>query len=206
MIILVNFKTNLSSQKALSLAKSLEKVSKNLIVGVQTAYIKDVSKKIKLKVFAQHVDPFKPGRYTGFVLPEAVKREGAKGAFLNHSEHPISFKSLKETVKRCKQIKLKTAVFAKNLKEAQKIKKLRPDFLIIEPPELVGGKKSISQAKPNLISQIKNKLKYPFLVGAGIHTREDVKIAMKLGAKGFAISSAITKSKTPGKKLRELIK
>ena len=34
---------------------------------------------------------------------------------------------------------------------------------------------------------------------------EDVKIAMKLGASGIAVSSAITKAKNPAKKLRELI-
>jgi triosephosphate isomerase len=45
-----------------------------------------------------------------------------------------------------------------------------------------------------------------FLVGAGIHTGEDVKTALKLGASGFAISSAIVNAKNPGKKLKELLK
>ena len=54
-------------------------------------------------------------------------------------------------------------------------------------------------------SKISKKLKMKFLVGAGIHTKEDVKVAMKLGAAGIAISSAITKAKNPGKKLKELI-
>jgi len=45
-----------------------------------------------------------------------------------------------------------------------------------------------------------------FLVGAGIHNKEDVKTAMKSGASGFAISSAICKAKNPKKKLKELLK
>ena len=103
-------------------------------------------------------------------------------------------------------MKLKVAIFAKDLKQANDIKKLKPDYLIIEPPELVAGKVSISKAKPKLIEEIKKKLKYDFLVGAGIKTNEDIKVAMKFGAKGIAISSAITKAKNPAKKLKELLK
>ena len=55
-----------------------------------------------------------------------------------------------------------------------------------------------------MIQEIAKKLKVKFLIGAGIHTRKDVKTAMKLGAGGIAISSAITKAKNPGKKLKEL--
>ena len=39
-----------------------------------------------------------------------------------------------------------------------------------------------------------------------IKTNEDVNIAMKLGAGGFAISSAITKAKNPGLVLKKLKK
>jgi len=47
---------------------------------------------------------------------------------------------------------------------------------MIEPPELVAGKISVSKAQPKLIEQIGKKLRYPFLVGAGIKNAEDVKI------------------------------
>ena len=114
--------------------------------------------------------------------------------------------TLKKTIERCRKVKLKILVFASNLKEAEKIQKLKPDYLVIEPPELVGGKKSVSKEKPELISKIKSKIKMKFLVGAGVHTHEDVIIACKLGAAGIAVSSAITKAKNPEKKLRELIK
>ena len=70
---------------------------------------------------------------------------------------------------------------------------------------MVAGKVSISKSKPKLIEEIGKKLKYDFVVGAGIKTSDDLKIAMKLGANGIAISSAITKAKNPAKKLRELI-
>ena len=204
-IIVVNFKTYKQGKNAIKLAKAIEKVGKNIIIGVQANDIYEITKLTKLKVFAQHVDYFPKGRNTGYVIPEAVKKDRAVGTFLNHSEHKLSYGILKKTIKRCRKVKLKTMVFASSIKEALKIEKLRPDFLIYEPPELVAGKISVSESKPEVIKKIKRKLKMKFLVGAGIHTKEDVKIAVKLGAVGIAVSSAITNAKNPEKKLKELI-
>jgi len=205
-VVIVNLKTYKQGDSAIKLAKQLERVSKNIIVGVQATDIYETTKATKLKVYSQHVDYFKPGRNTGFILPESVKKDKAVGTFLNHSEHRLKSRIIKKTIKRCREVGLKTAVFAASLREAKKIKKMKPDYLIVEPPELVAGDISVSKAKPELIEKIARKLKYPFLVGAGIKTKEDVKIAMKLGASGIAVSSAITKARNPEKKLRELIK
>lgn len=204
-LVVINFKTYKQGARAIKLAKIIEKVDKNIILGVQASDIYEITKSTKLRVYAQHVDYFKPGRHTGFIIPEGIKKDKAVGTFLNHSEHKLSFLVLKKTIKRCKEAKLKTMVFASTLREAKKIEKLKPDYLIFEPPELVGGKISVSKAKPGLIKNISKNLKMKFLVGAGIHSREDVKKSLELGASGIAISSAITKSKNPRVKLRELI-
>ena len=203
---IINLKTYQQGKSAVKLAKEIEKVDKNIIIGVQASDVYESVKAVKLPVYAQHVDYFKPGRHTGYILPEAVKKDGAKGTFLNHSEHRLKIRVIKKTVKRCRQVGLKTAIFAASLKEAKKIKKLKPDYLIIEPPELVAGKISVSKAKPELIEKIAKKLKYKFLVGAGIKTNEDVKVAMKLGANGIAVSSGVVKARNPGKVLKSLIR
>ncbi len=204
MITVINFKTYKTGKDALKLAKTIEKFNKNIIIGVQPSHLNEIATKTKLKVYSQHVDQFKPERHTGYIIPETIKKDGAKGTFLNHSEHKIPFRILKKTIKVCKETKLKTIVFASNLKEAKRIQKLKPDLLIIEPPELVATKTSVSKEKPELIRNISKKLKTKFLVGAGIHTKEDVKIALKLGASGVALSSAITRSKNPKKVLKDL--
>ena len=152
-VFIINFKTYKHGQGVLELARIAEKVDKKIIVGVPATEIREVSRKTNLRVYAEHVDPFEPGRNTGFVLPEAVKAAGAEGTFLNHSEHPVEFRVLKKTIERCKSIKLKVAVFAPNIAEAKKIEKLNPDFLIMEPPELVAGAISVSSAKPELIKK-----------------------------------------------------
>lgn len=203
--ILINFKTYNYGKKTISLAKEIEKVSKDIIIAVQPTDIKDISSKTKLKIYAQHVDFAKPEKATGFITPESVKSVGASGVLLNHSEHPLDFKNLKETIKRCKKIRLKTAVFVSNLREAKKIEKLKPNFLIYEPPELVGGKVSVSSSKSEIIERIAKSTKTRFLVGAGIKTKEDIDKAIRLGASGVAFASVITTARNPKKVLKKLI-
>lgn len=204
-LIVINLKTYQQGKRAIDIAKRVERVDKNIILGVQASDIYEITKKTKLRIYAQHVDYFIPGRNTGYILPEAVKKDGAVGTFLNHSEHKLNYDILKRTISRCKRIGLKTLVFASTLKEADKIQKLKPNYLVVELPELVGGKKSISKTKPKLIEKMKKRIKMKFLVGAGINTKEDIEIAIKLGASGIAISSVITKAKNPERKLRELL-
>jgi triosephosphate isomerase len=204
-VIIINLKTYNQGIKATALAKKIGEVDSKIIIGVQPTNIFQISKSIKNPIYAEHVDFQTPGRNTGYILPEAVKNAGASGVFLNHSEHRLDLSTIKKTTKRCKALKLRVAIFAKDLVQAKQLKKLKPDYLIIEPPELVAGKISVSKAKPKLIEEIGKKLKYPFIVGAGIKNSEDLKIAVKLGSKGIAISSAITTAKNPKKVLKELI-
>lgn len=205
-IIVINFKTYKQGKSAIDLAKLIGKVDKQIIIGVQASDIYEISRVIKNPIYAQHVDSEEKGKATGFILPEAVKKDRAVGSFLNHSEHKLSFKVLKKTMERCKQVGLKTMVFANSLRGALKIEKLKPDYLIYEPPELVGGKVSVSEAKPRTIEKIAKKLKMKFLVGAGVHNREDVRTALKLGASGIAVSSAIANAKNPEKELKNFLK
>jgi triosephosphate isomerase len=204
-VIIINFKTYLQGKKVLDLAKKIERVNKKIIVGVQASDVYEVAKKTKLEVYCEHVDYFEVGRNTGFVLPEAVKKDGGNGVFLNHSEHKLRFDVLKKTVNRCRDVKLKVAVFVGSVSEGLKVEKLKPDYIIYEPASLVGGNVSVSKSKPEMIRRVVEKIKLPVLVGAGIKNREDVEIAMKLGAKGFAVSSGIVKSRNPEKVLRSLI-
>lgn len=203
-ITIVNLKTYLNGNKSVYLAKQIEKVDKKIIIGAQPTEIYRISQSVKNPIYCEHADFQEPGRNTGYILPEAVKAAGATGVFLNHSEHRLKLEDIRVTTKRCKSIGLKVAIFAKDLNQALELKKLKPDYLMIEPPELVAGKISVSKAKPELIKNISKKLKYSFIVGAGIKTSEDVKIALELGASGIAVSSAVTKAKNPTKIVKEL--
>jgi triosephosphate isomerase len=214
-IIIVNFKTYSTStgQNALRLAKICEKVSfetgTDIRIAVSALDIYHLSEIVSIPVYAEHVDPFSPGKNTGSILPENIKTVGATGTLLNHSEHRIPFPLLKEGVERSKKIGLCVVVCAENILEAVQIASLRPDFIAIEPPELIGGDISVSNAKPELISEsvreVKEKNNIKLLVGAGIKNKTDVIKALELGADGILIASAITLAENPEQALKDLI-
>ena len=186
-MLIINFKTYKHGESVIKLAKLIKKINKNIIIALQPTDIYRVKKETNLQIYSQHVDHFEPGRNTGFILPEAIKSAGASGTFLNHSEHKLPFNILKKTIKRCKKLNLKTIVFAKDLEEAKKISKLKPNFIALEPPELIAGKISVSQANPDLIKKSVQEIKTNVLVGAGVNNKKDVQIAKKLGAKGILV-------------------
>jgi triosephosphate isomerase len=201
----INFKTYVEGKSAVELAKKIEKFDKNIIVGIAPTDIYRVVVRRNLRFLRNMlILSRRVGRRDLFCL-EAVKANGAKGVFLNHSEHKISFNELTEAVKRCKKLGLEVLIFASSLAEAKKVKGLKPDYLAYEPPELVGGNISVSTAKPEMIKKISKELGKSFLVGAGVKNKNDVDIAMELGASGIAVASAITTAKDVGKALREML-
>ena len=204
-MLIVNFKTYKQGEEVVKLAKIVEKISRKIIIVLQATDIYGVRQETGLEIFSQHVDYFEVGRNTGYILPETVKEAGASGTFLNHSEHKLSFNILEKTLKRCKKLGLKTLVFVKSLQEAKKVSKLKPAYIVFEPPELIAGKISVSEAKPDLVKKIVKNVKGNILIGAGIKNRRDVEIAKKLGAKGVVVSFIVTTSKNPEKILKELL-
>ncbi|MDO8627240.1 MAG: triose-phosphate isomerase, partial [Candidatus Diapherotrites archaeon] len=95
--------------------------------------------------------------------------------------------------------------------EAKKYAKLNPDYIAIEPPELIGSGKAVSKEKPELITKsadavnsAKNKTK--LLCGAGIVSGQDVAKALELGSKGILVASGIIKAKNWTKVIEEFSK
>lgn len=213
-MLFVNFKTyeEATGDNAVKLAKLCEKVSKEtgveIIVIPQLADIYRVAKAVKLKVYAQHVDSIDYGSNTGHILVDSVKKAGADGTLLNHSEHRLQINKIKETVELCKHKCFEVLVCAKDPAEVEQMVRMEPTYVAFEPPELIGGDISVSTAKPDLITESLNKCQLrelPLIVGAGVKTSEDVMISKTLGAKGVLVASGIVKSKNPEAAIRELI-
>ncbi|MBS3128404.1 triosephosphate isomerase [Candidatus Woesearchaeota archaeon] len=212
-MILVNFKTTKegTGENAVKLAKICEKIQKEtkieIVPVVQAADCYRVSKAVHTKIFVQHIDPVEYGANTGNILPEAVKQNGAVGTLINHAEKQIDLNVIKKTIERAKELNLITVVCIAKPSLAKKVAQMSPDYLAIEPPELIGGNISVATAKPELIVQcVENADGTPVLCGAGIKTIEDVKKALEYGARGILIASGITKADNPEAKLRELAK
>ncbi|MBI5391972.1 triose-phosphate isomerase [Candidatus Woesearchaeota archaeon] len=206
-LLLINFKayTEATGAKAVKLAKICETIARKktqvkIILAVQTADLHRVSNAVSLDVYSQHLDPIPPGAFTGMISAYSAREAGAKGVILNHSEHQLSQEHLERACYEAKRYGLRTVVCTGTLKNAHELAALSPDFLAIEPPELIGGTLSVSEAHPDLISKavdILQRKHVGVLVGAGIHSGPDVRKAIELGAQGVLVSSHIVKAANP---------
>ncbi len=160
----------------------------------------------KVSVYSQHVDDYNYGAHTGYVVPNAVKKAGAKGTLINHSEHRLNLKKIEEEVKIAKKLGLEVCVCARDAAKAKMIAQFKPDFIAVEPKELIGGDISISTAKPQLISKSVEAVgKVPLLVGAGVKNSVDVRKAVELGAKGILVASGVVKASNVKKAIVDLL-
>jgi len=196
---------------AVKLAKVCERVARKertaIAIAVQHADISRVASAVKIPVLAQHVDAIEYGAHTGWVLPESVQSAGAVGSLINHSELGVPPEMIKKIVQRLRSLGMISVVCAANPVEEEHLAKFKPDMVAIEPPELIGGKVSVSQAKPEVISESVRRVKgVPVLCGAGVHTQEDVRKAVELGAQGILVASGVVNAKDPEKVLTELMR
>lgn len=212
-VIVVNFKTYKEStgKNAIRLAKECASTSKNIILCVDALSLQEVSKAVKVPIFAQHVDGVTFGGHTGNLIPEMIIAAGGKGSLINHSEDRYSNKELEAAIKRCKEAKILSLVCVQTPSEAKRVAKLQPDAIAIEPPKLIGGDISVTTANPKIITKTieavkKVNPKIPVLCGAGVKTDVDVRIALELGATGVLLASGITKAKHPKEVLKRLAK
>jgi triosephosphate isomerase len=207
-LLIINFKVYSNSiENPINIANIVKKVSEETGIEIAIApshlTLKEVAKIIP--TFAQSIDPFDPGQHTGSVVAEEVKKAGAIGAIINHSEKRLNTKDVEACVKMCKKNGLLSIVCVENPEEAKFYSSFNPDFIAIEPPELI-GKYSVTQVNPKIVEDAVNSTHVKVLCGAGIKTKDDIKKALELGAVGVLVSSGVVKSENIEETLREAVK
>lgn len=201
-MIFVNYKTyeEGSGQNAVTLTKILEEVAREsqikIIPVVQINDAEKVFASTTLEVWIQN---------TADIFPD-----GISGVFLNHSDHKVAnFDDLYTANEKIMNANLKTLIFAGDLDELKKVSDLAPTYVAYEPPSLIGSTTtSVSEAEPNVIaeaSEIARSFGIPLIVGAGIHSQNDIITGLKLGAVGFAVATDIVKATDPKKELLDLV-
>jgi len=199
---------------ALRIAALLESLGREL--GVATAIappvpdLARVAGEVSIPVLSQHVDPGDAGARTGFVPVEAVAAAGARGSLVNHSEHPMPVAEIEEVVRRLSDRRLVAVVCAADVGPAARLAETHPPYLAVEPPELIGGDRAVSTARPEVISATVERVRSVspgtlVLCGAGVHDRRDVARALELGSEGVLVSSAVTRAPDAEKAVRELL-
>ncbi|MGB7633391.1 MAG: triose-phosphate isomerase, partial [Nitrososphaeraceae archaeon] len=214
--LIINFKNYLeiAGEKGLELSKVSEQVSNDtgvdIIISPPQPALSQVCATVKTPVLSQHVDFSKPGSTTGFIVPEIVKSYGAVGSLINHSEHRIdSIDSIRELVSILKNLQMVSIVCVRTPEEAGTIANFNPDFIAIEPPELIGSGKAVSTENPSIVTKsisavVERSDSSKVICGAGIVDKADVESALRLGAKGVLVASGIIKAKSWYDKIHEL--
>lgn len=213
-MIVVNFKAYSESagERGVKIAKICEKVAleskKEIIVCPQTPDLSLISKEVSIPVFSQHIDPVEPGSRTGHITLESVKRY-VSGTLINHSEKRMKIADIDYIAKKCRKNGIKSIVCTNNVSVSMACSVLDPDYIAIEPPELIGGDISVTSASPEIVENAVKNIKkinpsVKVLCGAGIKTGEDVKKAIELGAEGVLLASGVVKAKDPEKVLMDL--
>ena len=215
-VVILNFKTYLEStgKNALDLAKISEKIANetgfNIAVSVQAPDIYRISQEVNIPVLAQHIDAVEAGGHTGSNLAECLKEAGASGTLINHSEKRLKLFEIDEIIKKTGQLGMNSVVCTNNIETSAAAATLKPDFVAVEPPELIGSGIPVSKAEPEVVEgtvevihSINPQVKV--LCGAGISTGEDMKAAMELGSEGVLLASGIILAKDPEAALIDLV-
>ena len=135
-----------------------------------------VARAVTIPVLSQHVDAGEAGARTGYVPVEAVAAAGSEGSLVNHSEHPMPIPDIEDAVRRLSDRGLVVVVCAADVPKARRLAETHAPYLAVEPPELIGGDRAVSTARPEVVSGtvIAVHSVAPgtrVLCGAGVHDR-----------------------------------
>jgi len=216
-VIVLNFKVypEVLGKRGWNLAKVCAKVAEDtgasIVIAPPLSDLAHIARLVHIPVFGQHADPAEAGAHTGWLPPEALLEAGAAGTLLNHSERKIPHKNVAALIPRCEKLGLEVIACADDLREAEALARLAPDYVAIEPPELIGGEVSVTTANPEIVAGAVQRIhavssSVSVLCGAGVKDRKDVRKALELGTVGVLLASGVVKAKDPEKALRDLVK
>ena len=215
-VVVVNFKTypEAAGPNALVLSKICAEVASesgaSIVVAPPMMDLALVASTVRIPVFAQHLDSVPSGSTTGHATIEDAKASGAVGTLVNHSERRLKIAEIHEIIDRSRSAGLATIVCTNNLAVSRACAAMEPDFVAIEPPELIGGDISVTTANPQIVSDTVQAIrgisgKVGVLCGAGVKNGRDVSKAVELGADGVLLASGVVKAKDRRAVLLDLV-
>lgn len=214
--VIINYKvySEVEGTKALHLSRICQRVAEEQKVSIALCppmpTLALIAEAVDVPVFSQNVDPRKPGSGTGYVTPSEIASVGAYGTLINHSEHKQASADVGTCVGMCHELNLCTCVCADTVDIAVELAGFKPDFIAVEPPELIGGDVSVTTANPDIVENTVKSVKAVskntmVLCGAGVKNGNDVRTAIDLGANGVLLASGVVKSKNPESVIRDLV-
>ncbi len=214
--VVLNFKTyaEATGLAALKLSRICEEASDQydgeMVVVPQTADLRLISENVSIPVYAQHVDGVGFGGFTGSITAASIKAAGASGTLINHSERRLKLAEIEASLSASRAEGLSTIVCTNNIATTRAAAALKPDYVAVEPPELIGSGIPVSKADPEVVRGSVEAVKriepgVGVLCGAGISRGDDLLAALELGSEGVLLASGIVKAKDQRKALEELL-
>jgi triosephosphate isomerase len=214
--ILLNCKTfdEGTGTNAIELAKACRDVAESsgvtISIAPQMPDIFRVASVVDVPVYSQHVDSAGPGSHTGKIYVKSIQEAGAVGSLLNHSECRMTLADIEAAAAVLKQNKMTSVICTNNIATTVAAASVGPEYVAVEPPELIGTGIPVSKANPEVITGSVDAVKkinpnVKVLCGAGISKGEDLKAAIELGASGVLLASGIVKAKDPKAALYDLV-
>ncbi len=215
-VIIINFKAYREGfgRRALELAKIAENVASRCdeYIGIAVSFLDlpVLVNEVNVDVYAQHIDAVGFGSHTGRINAEMISEYGAKGSLINHSERRLRLADIEFNVQKLRELGLTSVVCTNNVPTTAAAAALKPDFVAVEPPELIGSGIPVSKAEPEVVENsvkaaksVNSKVRV--LCGAGITTHEDYVKALELGAEGVLLASGVVKAEDQKRALEELV-
>lgn len=199
-------------ERMLKLAKEIDRIAYkydlDVIVTPQYADIRLLAENTQyIHVYAQHMDPLRPGRGLGSVLPESVKEAGAVGVMLNHAEKKLTLPVIAETIARADEVGLATIVCADTVEEIRQVAELGPNLIVAEPTDLIGTgvASDMSYVRDTIEAVRKINPDIMVLQGAGISGPDDVANVIRAGAQATGCTSGVMKAAVPEEAAEEML-
>jgi len=214
-VFIINFKnySEILGEGALRLARTAEAVSETvgveLILSPPVPRLSSVASAVGVAVFSQSVGNQQEGKSTGAIIPEALRASGCAGSIINHSESRLPLETIRDLIPRMKGLGLSSCVCGEDAGEVVVMAGLAPEYLAVEPPELIGSGIAVSKARPELLRDSVSSVRGAgytgrLLCGAGIVSGEDARAAVELGMDGILVASSVVRSKDWRSKISEL--
>ena len=215
-VMVINYKAYPESigPAALELSKLCDAMARSsgqsLVVCPPVSDLFCIQADVGIPVWGQSADAVEPGGRTGHVTVEMLANAGAEGLLINHSEKRLQLADIEWLVSRARKLGLDSCVCTNNAAASRAAAAFGPDFVAVEPPELIGGDISVTTADPEVVSRSVEEVRridsrVRVLCGAGVKSGRDVRKAIELGAQGVLLASGVVKAKDRKATLLDLI-
>jgi triosephosphate isomerase len=189
-----------AGEAALSLARTLERIAAEtgarFVFTPQVPDVRTVAAETDVPVTAPRMDATEPGRGMGRVLPETLADAGADGVVINHAENRDSLSDLVWKIDRCRDLGMDSLVCVDSVEMGRAVAGFDPDALIYEKPADISSDRAITRTHPDRVRDFLAMVdaenpRTRVVLGGGVSTADDVRLAFEQGADAAGAASAV---------------